>query len=351
MSGQAGAMSSLKLLVRRALQTSAFLWCRAIADCDYLLATGDTRSHVVQTIDGHGPLGPRVCVYVHFDANGIVHEHSRFYLQALVERGVSVVFVSNSGRLSDESLEHVRRVCARILLCRNRGYDFGGYRDAILNLGIEPGKFTALMLANDSVYGPITPLSRLLDQLDSTAADVWGASDSWQHRYHLQTYFMAFGPTAIAHPAFAEIWRNVRNVRSKDAAIHHYEIKLTRRLQAAGLRCKAVWDYYDLIDAAYLLTEGRGGDGKADPVVPALEQLASRTLSAASSRIALNPTSDLWLLLLWIGCPFIKKELLRQNPGRVPGVFAWHRVISSRAPNLYRAILDDLKRVARHIAP
>ena len=350
-SSQAGVMSSLKLLVRRALQTSAFLWHRAIADCDYLLATGDTRSHVVQTIEGHRPLGPRVCVYIHFDANGVVYEHSRFYLQALAEQAISIVFVSNSGPLVDESLAYVQRVCARILLRENRGYDFGGYRDAILNLGIEPGKFTAIVLANDSVYGPIAPLSGLLDQLDFTAADVWGASDSWQHRYHLQTYFMAFGPTAMTHPGFAEFWRNVRNVRSKDAAVHHYEIKLTHRLQAAGLRCKAVWDYYALIDAASLLTEGKGGDGKVDPLVPALKQLANRTLSAASARIALNPTSDLWLLLLWIGCPFIKKELLRHNPGRVPGVFAWHRVISSRAPNLYRAILNDLRRVARHIAP
>src|SRR5262249_24948005 len=157
------------------------------------------------------------------------------------------------------------------------------------------------------VYGPIVPLSGLLDQLDFTAADVWGASDSWQHRYHLQTYFIAFGPMAIKHPAFAEFWRNVRNVRSKGAAVHHYEIKLTHRLQASGLRCKAVWDYYSLIDAASFLTQAKRGDAKVDPMAPALRQIATRTLSVASARIALNPTSDLWLLLLWIGCPFIKK--------------------------------------------
>jgi hypothetical protein len=51
------------------------------------------------------------------------------------------------------------------------------------------------------------------------------------------------------------------------------------------------------------------------------------------------------------GCPFIKRELLRDNPTRVPDLFAWHRIAQNRAPVLYLQMIEDLKRVVRRAAP
>ncbi|OYV58261.1 MAG: lipopolysaccharide biosynthesis protein, partial [Acidiphilium sp. 21-62-4] len=48
-----------------------------------------------------------------------------------------------------------------------------------------------------------------------------------------------------------------------------------------------------------------------------------RIRDAIARRMALNPTSDLWRQLLLSGYPFIKRELLRDNPTRVEDVGDW----------------------------
>jgi hypothetical protein len=48
----------------------------------------------------------------------------------------------------------------------------------------------------------------------------------------------------------------------------------------------------------------------------------------------LNPTADLWRYLLQSGFPFIKKELLRDNPTRVADISEWRAVASERAIDL-----------------
>ena len=344
-------MSYLQRFVNRAWAHATSLWHRCIANLAYWAAAGDTGSCVVESLDGEPAIGGRVCVFVHFDGQGVLRSHTRRYLVALGEHGISVVLVSNAGRLQTESLAFARRYCARVVLRANRGYDFGAYRDGILSLGIEPGKFISLIIANDSVFGPIMPLAPLFDRMDFAAADVWAATDSWQHRYHLQSYLIAFGPAAMNHVAFREFWASVRNVRSKWATVRYCEIGLTQRLQAAGLRCSAIWDYQSLMQSAWHLVESDVLDPRTQPLAMEVRRSADHAVRAAATRVALNPTSELWLLLLWLGYPFIKRELLRRNPSKVSNLVIWHRIVRSRAPDLYREIVDDLKHVARNILP
>ncbi len=44
-------------------------------------------------------LGPRVVLFVHFDSGGDVRPYVAHYVRQLNETGLSVVFVSNAGRL------------------------------------------------------------------------------------------------------------------------------------------------------------------------------------------------------------------------------------------------------------
>jgi Rhamnan synthesis protein F len=325
------------------------VWRRVAASIGFWAAAGDTRSCVLQAIDGRAAMTAKVCIFAHYDRGGVLRPHTRRYLDALAAAGFSIVFVSNSP-LAHESLEHVSGRCVRILLRANRGYDFGAYRDGILSLSFEAGTPGVLLLANDSVYGPIVPIESLFARMDFSAADVWAATDSWQDRYHLQTYLVAFGPAALAHPAFAAFWRSVRNTRSKWAVVKHYEIGLTGVLHAAGLRCAAVFDYQSLMRRAEAIVEA--DDSPRPFTMPALLRTAAeRARRSASRRRAANPVIDLWLLLAEAGTPFLKRELLRDDPTRAPDLHAWHRIVEARAPVLYREMIEDLKRVMRHTAP
>ncbi|WP_198372531.1 rhamnan synthesis F family protein [Roseomonas rosulenta] len=342
-------MSRLRGLALLARSLGIGLWRGAAADIGLWMAAGDTKSCVHTSIEGRAPLTGKVCVFVHYDGGGVLRPHARRYLDALTAEGFCIVFVSNSA-IGQESLDHLSGRCARILLRDNSGYDFAAYRDGILSLDIQPGRLAMLMLANDSVYAPISPLAGLFDEMDFVAADVWAATDSWQSRYHLQSYLIGFGPAALAHPGFLDFWRQVRNVKSKWAVVKHYEIGLTRTMLAAGIRCAAVFDYQSLMRRAEAIVEA-GGDPEPNATSALFRATAERALRAANRRRAANPTIDLWLLLAEAGCPFLKRELLRDDPTQVPDLFAWHRIVQDRAPTLYREIIEDLKRVMRRAAP
>ncbi len=250
------------------------------------------RQAVLAWPEGPVALEPRVAVFCHFDAAGAVRPDVLRYLGTLREAGFSVAVVSNSGALRPEAMRRLQGVCAGVLVRRNIGYDFCAWREALEWLDL-PRRDTALVLiANDSVYGPLRPLAPVLARIASDDADVWGLTDSHQIRFHLQSYFFAAGPMALRSEAWRRFWRNVRPVPSKRAMILRYEVGLTQCLARAGLRCRAVW-----------------------PTEPRRQQV--------------NPTHEMWRQLLDAGFPFIKRELLRHNPARVPDVAEWREAVGA----------------------
>ena len=160
-------------------------------------------------------LGPKVCVFAHFDPAGEVRDDVRRHLRALAAAGFSVVFASNAGTLTAEALAALQTVCAGILVRRNVGLDFGAWREALDWLQLPRAGTELVLLVNDSVYGPFRPLDDLLAKLDFTAADAWSCTDSGQIAPHLQSYWLAFGPTVIQSETWRRFWAGVRPVWSK----------------------------------------------------------------------------------------------------------------------------------------
>ena len=128
----------------------------------------------------------------------------------------------------------------------------------------------------------------------------WGVTESWQSRYHLQSYFLALRPGRMTSHA----WRRsgAAFVRSVQAwVIRCYEVGLT---QGAAARRLAPARAVAVPDAG---SPGRTGadDGGAatrarptDPIHGDAHGHARRIREAACARMPLNPTSDLWRQLL-----------------------------------------------------
>jgi hypothetical protein len=192
-------------------------------------------------------LGPRVALFVHFDRRRQVRPYVLHYVAMLQRCGLSVVFVTNAGRLREDGLEALKPLCAGILMRRNVGYDFGAWREALDHLALPRYETESLLILNDSVYGPLCPLESLLERMDFSKADVWGATDSWQTRYHLQSYFFAVGRKVLVSRAWHDFWRQVRPVQSKEWVIRRYEVGLTQSLVRAGFVCGALWNYTELL--------------------------------------------------------------------------------------------------------
>jgi nicotinamidase-related amidase len=340
----------LKRGVMLARQVREAAW----APCAAALGRVFRRDRVKRVVEGDGPApASEAVVFCHFHRAGNVAPHTRRYIDALAAEGLPIVFVSNAPNLSDATVAWLRARCGLIVLRGNLGHDFGAWRDGMRVAGLPRPGMRRLILANDSVYGPFAPLDDLLRRLDPDAADVWGLTESWQHRYHLQSYFLAFGSRALDSAAFRDFWSALPDVRSRHWVVQNCEIGLTQRLMRAGLSCRAAWPYYDIIDwvRAQPSRAKESIRPTASPLDIVLENGRARVLGAAANRIAMNPTADMWRPLLELGFPFIKRDLITKNLTGVPDVVWWRELAGRLSETDARLVLDDLRFSLRHTPP
>jgi hypothetical protein len=88
-----------------------------------------------------------------------------------------------------------------------------------------------------------------------------------------------------------------------------------------------------------------------NPFAQAGRRNSERLLRVAYRRVPLNPTADLWRVLIEQGFPFLKRELLRDNPSRVPDVATWSSVIDEIHGYNTDIILSDLEKSLKNRTP
>ena len=334
------------ILIWRVIPYAAFLFSRVVRR--------SYRQAVFAWPDTLALVGPRIVLFVHFDSGHNVRPYVIEYLAGLQAAGLSVLFVSNAGSLRPEAIEQIKPFCAGILIRRNIGYDFVAMREGLAHFGLPRADTELLILANDSVYGPLRPLDEMISKFDFGQADLWGATDSWQARYHLQSYFLAAGPALLHHPAWTKFWAQVEPVPSKRWVIAKYEVGITQWMLRESLRCAAVWPYQDLmhkIDPEALPPGASSYEADTDPVVTMRRIQMRRIRIGYVNRTAQNPTSDLWRQLLNAGFPFLKRELLRDNPTAVSDIVDWRLVVQATSAADVGTIERDLQRQVRNQAP
>lgn len=309
------------------------------------------RSKIVEQRAGERQLrgARRVAIFLHYDRQGGLHDYVVHYLGALRQAGYEIVFVSNAPRLRDDAWARLAPYCAVMLRRRNLGHDFGGYKDALAVVGDLSG-LDELILANDSVYGPLHDLGRLLRRCDGRTAAVWSITDNWDQRYHLQSYFLLFKQPAIRHPAFAEFWRRLRFVQSRTWVIRKYEIGLTQAMQKNGLRCQALFPYRQAAAALSDAVRRQGLLGRED-LPEHHRQYAARLFEAIEKGAPLNATHYFWDYLVGeMGCPFLKRDLILYNRAQIPYVSQWEPLIRQTSAYDPDLILRHLETCARNRA-
>jgi hypothetical protein len=302
-------------------------------------------------------LRPKIVLFMHYDRDGHVRPQMLAYIRDLAANGRSIVFVSNAGRLNERSAAALEDICATVIVRRNIGYDFGAWRAALDHLGLPRPETEEIIFANDSVLGPLIPLAGMLDRLSYEHTDIWGLTDSWQVKYHLQSYFLAFGPAALQAGAFKKFWASVRPVPAKSFIVKAYEVGITQAMLKGGLRCQALWPYETLLrqtdskELEALIAIDLTEIGRVDPVKVTQKQQALRIRDARARRVTMNPTADLWRQLLVAGFPFIKRELLRYNPSEVQDVGDWIDFLRDRLSLDPEPVLHDLRFMMKDRAP
>ncbi len=235
-----------------------------------------------------------VCLFAHYAPDGRVHASVLHYLAQLRRCGLAVhIALSGTLRLLEADRGKLDRLGVVAHTRVNQGLDFGAWQ-YLLRAGCARDA-SSVVLCNDSVFGPVQALAPIFETMQRRRHDVWGMIESHEISWHLQSWFLCLTEAALARPAIARIFDLPFAQMSRAEIILHGEIGIGTAIRAEGL------------DWGACLPDARRG----------LRRL-----------IAANPMHLDWLTVLRSGrVPFIKVELLRDNPARVPWFGCWPQML------------------------
>ena len=253
-----------------------------------------------------------VCLFAHFDKDNRLDDYVLRYLCEIRELGFATILISTS-RLTAADIAPARAFCSDVILRNNAGLDFASWSAGFAKHAADING--RLLLANDSVYGPIGSLKNTLERLTHTAADFYGMVESIENAPHLQSWFLFFEPWVVRDPIFASTLEQPFSSMTKGQIIENGEVGFSRRLTKAGYRYEAL----------YMVSRG----------------------SPMARNFPMNPMHLRWRELLFeAGVPFVKIELLRDNPVGVEDRATILRCVAQLDPDIARLIASHLARTA-----
>lgn len=251
--------------------------------------------------------GARLCIFVVLARGGRLLPHSIDHARAWHDAGYDVVITVVVDSL-DQSIDTTPVDFADGLLLRvNRGYDFGAWAATIRLIGRTLAESSILAIANDSVVGPSSSFGAMLYRVAGSGADLVGLVESKERAPHFQSFVLFFKQNALRSRVFRRFWNGVRS-GEREYVVNNYEVTMRSRFEAAGLR--------------------------------------TEPLHAAGDLLWFNPTINGWRALLDAGFPYLKVQLLRDNPHHSP-LKNWREAAARSGFDLLRLEhqLEELERI------
>jgi rhamnosyltransferase len=241
-----------------------------------------------------------ICIFAHFSKDIEVADYVIMYLKELYSQGCATIFVSTAKKITELSLSKIKPYVVNIIIRKNIGLDFGSFYT-----GYQISKIYThhkyLLLANDSVFGPIVGLDPIFEMVKKSDCDVLGYTDSWEQSYHLQSYFLIFTKKVFTDEVFETFWKNFQFSNNKQYIIKKCEIGLSSVLINKGFNLRAFCNYFDLADKYNNYFH------------------------------YINPTHHYWKRLITdFKYPFIKKELILYNPSRIRDIYLWRKILKEK---------------------
>ncbi|WP_068172869.1 rhamnan synthesis F family protein [Neokomagataea thailandica] len=243
-----------------------------------------------------------VCLFAYFDPAPTLAPHTRHLLHNIHEAGFEIhIAVSSLEPHDNLGLITLQKsfaqgptpIPARLYPRFNHGLDFGAWQD-LIHAGCAQHA-SEILLANDSVFGAIQPLPPIIETMRKKALPVWGMVRSEAVTQHLQSWFLTINRDAFEHPALQRIFTQPFHSMSKEEIILHGELGLGLAMRHAGWDLTSCW------------SSQRG----------------------LAKLLATNPMHTDWRNVLLSGrAPFIKTELLRDNPSGIVDTHKWRTYLA-----------------------
>lgn len=299
-------------------------------------------------------LMPALAVFAHFDPHGLVAPHVLRHLEALATVVDRLIVVSTASLTDTTRAELSAR--GELVERFNEGYDFYSWKTGLDHAGAW-WEADHVILANDSVVGPLVGYGRIIAAMDERRAPVWGITASEESEPHVQSYVLGFGPAGLRSPLVRAFWLGMTPMANRSAVIAAYELGLSRLLRAAGMPAQAYFvpSARDDLVARYrrarfaalrvLQTPPAPKAAVAGPVARRAQALrAGRPYLRRGA--AYNPMIALWDRTLDARLPFVKVETLRDDPYQLdPDGASMLTACEHAHPEAFSGVREYLERI------
>jgi len=261
----------------------------------------------------------RLAIFVHWSKSDRISKHDQNLIHCLASEFDQVLVVCNRNGTGNRNQPLIDNPDSKIQVIErfNEGYDFGGYQDGMLLIREFSDAFSEVLLINNSIFLLKNSLTELIQEVRDSDFYITSITSSSEETFHLQSYFLHFKKRTLNDSGLWDWFFKLETNSNKRATVTSLEIPFSTEMNALGFTCGAIWNSQQLANLMYsaagsnLLTEFRRQTGWIF------------SLRSFFSDQPLNPMHYMWPHLLELGCPFIKKDLVRGKVIRELGADRW----------------------------
>lgn len=221
----------------------------------------------------------RALIFAGFSSDGVIDDYKIYLIKELSKFVDCIYLVYDSPIIPDhDSFMAIKDNLSYALFEKHHMYDFGSYKIAFDKFRNSEyfNQFDQILLANDSIIGPVGNLSNFFEYSDKSDADVVGLvanncgfrdalSSAWSKlSFHIQSYFVVLKKRFFTSTSFFNFIENVKKEEFKKNIVINYEMGLSKCALTNGFKIDTFFksnafinpsanDCYNLLNQAFFL--------------------------------------------------------------------------------------------------
>ena len=203
----------------------------------------------------------RICLFAGYDKNNIIQEDVIYYIKELST--IADVYYMADNSLNKKEKDKLLKYTKGIYGYHHGKYDFGSWQELIYKMGGGIVAYDELILANDSVFGPLYSIRNIIDDIENDNEwDICGITgglltpennkelvneDTWA----ITSHFIVLRKKAFSSEIFKNFFQNIKAEKSQKEVIKNYELKFARNFYENGYVAKLFMGYKNVYDDWY----------------------------------------------------------------------------------------------------
>lgn len=179
----------------------------------------------------------RLFLIAGYSAHNIIDASLEYMVRTFSRMG-DVIFVMDSDA-SKQQLEKIQDCVLHATATRHGEYDFGSYKRAYMyarDARILP-RYDFVYMINDSVYGPLKPIEKILSNMESSNNDAFGlVKNPHRDHPHIQSWFIGMRKNVFMSTWFDEFMNSITHQSDKGQITKLYEQGFTTLLSTNNIK-------------------------------------------------------------------------------------------------------------------